>query len=123
MRGLAKQLKFLKKKGMIDMGVKEEIVLQAQRMRGSKARLAAIVAEENGDGMRLTYIYDLNGKLRDYQYFLLPHEQINSISDIYTGALNMEREIVDLFGLEINGAPPELLLVEKSKHAPLRKNL
>lgn len=105
------------------MGVKEEIVLQAQRMRGSKARLAAIVAEENGDGMRLTYIYDLNGKLRDYQYFLLPHEQINSISDIYTGALNIEREIVDLFGLEINGAPPELLLVEESKHAPLRKNL
>ena len=105
------------------MGVKEEIKLQAQRMRGSKARLATIVAEENGDGMRLTYIYDLNGKMRDYQYFLLPHEQIDSISDVYIGALNMEREIVDLFGLEIKVAAPELLLVEESKHAPLRKNL
>ena len=104
------------------MGVKEEIKLQAQRMRGSKARLAAIVAEENGDGMRLTYIYDLNGKLRDYQYFLLPHEQIDSISDVYTGALNMEREVADLFGLEINGAPPKLLLAEGSEYAPLRSN-
>lgn len=91
-------------------------------MRGSKARLATIVAEENGDGMRLTYIYDLNGKLRDYQYFLLPHEQIDSISDVYTGALNMEREVADLFGLEINGAPPKLLLAEESEYAPLRRN-
>lgn len=105
------------------MGVNEEITATAQKMRGAKARLATIVAEENGDGLRLTYIYDIDSRLEDHSYFLLPHEELTSISAIYRGALNMEREIVDLFGLVIHGAAAKLLFADDSPHAPLRRNL
>lgn len=102
--------------------IRDEITLEAEKMKRRCGRLAAIVCEENGDGLRMNYLYDVNGTLSAKEFFLLPDEEIDSISHIYSGARNMEREITDLYGLSIIGSPAGLLLVEDSPVKPMRKS-
>ena len=58
----------------------------------------------------------------NFRFTILPEWEVDSVVDIYKGALNMEREVVDLFGLRYKGVEPGLFLVlGKSPVAPLRK--
>lgn len=87
------------------------------------ARMIAISAWEPEDGtIELVYIFDRDRKLVDLRFRVLPEWEIDSVSDIYKGALTLEREVVDLFGLNIKGVGPGIFLEKgKSPIAPLRR--
>ncbi len=97
---------------------------RAEEMRAAGARLITIIARDNGDGtIELLYIYDREGRIVDYRYIILPEWEIETIADVYSGAVNLERENVDLFGLRFRDKAPGLLLVPgKSMVNPLRKS-
>jgi len=60
--------------------------------------------------------------VEDRRFVVEAEEEVDSISDIYAGATNMERENMDLLGMRFKGLEPGLLLVPgKSVKAPLRK--
>jgi NADH:ubiquinone oxidoreductase subunit C len=96
---------------------------RTKEMIEAGARMIAIVARENDDGtMEMIYVFDRDGKMVDFRFQILPEWEIDSVADLYKGALTLEREVVDLFGLHIKGVPPGIFLVEgKSPVAPLRK--
>jgi NADH:ubiquinone oxidoreductase subunit C len=95
---------------------------RTQELISNGARMIMIVARENDDGtIELTYLFDRAGQLVNFRFVILPDWEVDSVVDIYKGALNLERELVDLFGLRFKGVRPGLLLVPGSKVAPLRK--
>ncbi|MBI0584567.1 MAG: NADH-quinone oxidoreductase subunit C [Methanomassiliicoccus sp.] len=87
------------------------------------ARMITIAAREEDDGrFELIYLFDRDGRMVNFRFHILPDWEVDSVADIYRGALNMEREAVDLFGLKFKGVRPGLFLEEgKSPVAPLRK--
>jgi ech hydrogenase subunit D len=94
----------------------------ARDMRARGARLITIAGRDVGDGtFELIYAYDLEGKVVDHRFTVLPDWEVDTITDVYSGAMNMERENIDLLGLRFKGMQPGLLLVPGSKVAPLRK--
>ena len=99
--------------GVEDRGVRG----MAGGMKGRGARLISVIGRDRGDDtIELMYLFDEGGAM------VVPAEQeIDSISDIYAGAANMERENIDLLGMRFKGLEPGLLLVDKSVKAPLRK--
>jgi hypothetical protein len=96
---------------------------RAERMHAAGARLITIIARDDQDGtLELLYVYDHDGRIVDERFTVLPEWDIDSISDVYVGARNMERENVDLFGLRFRGQTSGLLLeAGKSPVSPLRK--
>ena len=100
-------------------GVRE----RTREMTEAGARMIAIVARENDDGtMELIYAFDRDQRIADFRFLILPEWEIDSVADLFKGALTLEREVVDLFGLHIKGVPPGIFLVKgKSPVAPLRK--
>ena len=95
-------------------------VAAAMRERG--ARLITVAARDRGDGtIELTYFFDEDGRIVDHRLAVEAEQEVDSISDIYAGATNMERENIDLLGMRFKGLKPGLLLVDKSVKAPLRK--
>jgi NADH:ubiquinone oxidoreductase subunit C len=96
---------------------------RTQDLIAGGARMITIVARENDDGtIELIYMFDQGGKMVNFRFTILPDWEVDSVVDIYKGALNMEREVVDLFGLRFKGVQPGLFLVPgKSAVAPLRK--
>lgn len=95
----------------------------ANEMMVKGARLISVIGRDRGDGtIELIYLFDESGVMTDHRYIVLADQEIDSISDIYVGATNMERENIDLLGMRFKGLEPGLLLVPgKSVHAPLRK--
>jgi hypothetical protein len=89
----------------------------------SGARMITIAARENDDGtIELIYVFDRDRKLTEFRFQVLPEWEIDSVADIYKGALTLEREVVDLFGLNIKGVGPGIFLEKgKSPIAPLRR--
>jgi NADH:ubiquinone oxidoreductase subunit C len=86
-------------------------------------RLMAISAVDEPEGITLCYHF---WRLEDKEVLNLKvkvgGEEIRTISDIIPNALNYEREIHDLFGVEFEGAKLEPLLIPKGyKKYPLRK--
>ncbi len=96
---------------------------RVKEQAGSGARMIAIVAREGDDGtFELIYVFDRERKLTEFRFQMLPEWEVDSVADIYKGALTLEREVVDLFGLNIKGVGPGLFLEKgKSPIAPLRK--
>ncbi len=95
----------------------------AMSMKERGARLITVVGRDLGDGnIELVYLFDEGGKILDHRYVVEAEREVDSISDIYAGATNMERENIDLLGMRFKGLQPGLLLVPgKSVEAPLRK--
>jgi len=95
----------------------------AEGMKERGARLIAVIATDRGDDtIELIYMFDAGGSMVDRRFTVLPEWEVDSISDIYVGAANMERENIDLLGMKFKGQLPGLLLVPgKSMEAPLRK--
>lgn len=88
------------------------------------ARMIGIVVRENEDGtMELIYLFDRRGRMEDFRFSVLPDQEIDSVADLFPGALSLEREAVDMFGLHFKGVRPWMFLVEgKSPVAPLRRS-
>ncbi len=90
--------------------------------RYGPSRLIAIFPLDNADGtLDLVYVFQHNEEVVQYRYTIPADQQIESLTDLYKGALNMEREQVDLFGMDIKGIKPGLFLTEGSPTRPLRK--
>lgn len=87
------------------------------------ARMIGIVVREKEDGeMELIYLFDRGGRMEDFRFSVLPDQEIDSVADLFPGALSLEREAVDMFGLNFKGVRPGMFLVEgRSPVAPLRK--
>ena len=84
--------------------------------------IALVVRESEGGMLELIYVFDKGGKVADFRFSVLPDWEIDSVADLYPGAMTAEREAVDLFGVKFKGVLPGLFLVEgKSPPEPLRK--
>jgi NADH:ubiquinone oxidoreductase subunit C len=107
----------------LDQGPVREVRERVREMVSSGARMITIVAREDDDGtVELIYVFDRSGKVVDFRVRVLPEWELESVADIYKGALGMEREVVDLFGLRFKGVAPGLFLEEgRSPIAPLRR--
>ena len=89
-----------------------EAVNEVSRMlRTGGSRLVTIVAAEEGEGMvELIYIVDRQGEIHAVRSVCPWEEELESLSTVYKGAENMEREIVDLFGARFAGVKGGLFL-------------
>ena len=97
-------------------------LMTEERVRAG-ARLSAIIARENDDGtIELIYLFDQEGKITNFRFTIMPEWEVDSVVDVFKGALNLEREVVDLFGLRFKGVKPGLMLAAgKGVVAPLRR--
>lgn len=89
------------------------------------SRLISIFPVDNADGtLDLIYMLQVGEEVVQHRYVVREDEELESLSDVYKGALNMEREIVDLFGLRFKGVGGGLVLCpESGVVTPLRKPL
>ena len=97
-----------------------------QRFKGfldAGSRFIALVVRESEDGMfELIYAFDQGGKVADFRFSIPLDQEVDSVADLYPGAMTAEREAVDLFGVRFKGVRPGLFLVEgKSPPEPPRK--
>lgn len=88
-----------------------------------KPRLIAIVANDNADGtFELIYAFHYNNQYAEVRFTVKAEDELDSLSSYYAGAVNMEREIVDMMGLHFKGIEGGLLLTPgKGIVTPLRK--
>lgn len=91
--------------------------------RNGHSHLISIFPIDNADGtMDVIYMFQHNEDVVQYRYTIPSDLELGSLSDLYKGAYNMEREAIDLFGMRFNGVPPGLLIPPESDiKAPLRK--
>lgn len=114
---------------MMNKGPKpvNDIISKVDRMtfKYPKPRLITIVANDNADGtFELIYAFHYNNQYTEVRYMVKAEDELDSLSPYYAGAVNMEREIVDLMGLHFKGIEGGMLLTpEKGIVAPLRKPL
>jgi NADH:ubiquinone oxidoreductase subunit C len=89
------------------------------------ARLISIFPVDNADGtLDIIYMFQMGSEVVQHRYTIREDEELDSLSDLFKGALNMEREMVDLFGLKVKGVEGGLLLCPESGVVkPLRKPL
>jgi NADH:ubiquinone oxidoreductase subunit C len=89
---------------------------------GPKPRLISIFAADRRDGtFDLIYAFHDGDEVHDIRYIVKADEEQPSLSDQYIGAICMEREVVDMFGLQFKGIVGGFLLdPEKSPRMPLR---
>ncbi len=90
-----------------------------------KPRLITIIANDNADGtFELIYAFHYNNQYTEVRYTVKADDELDSLSPYYAGAVNMEREIVDMMGLHFKGIEGGVLLTpEKGIVTPLRKPL
>ncbi|MEM3050058.1 MAG: NADH-quinone oxidoreductase subunit C [Thermoplasmata archaeon] len=94
------------------------------KMARAEAQLVAITAVDLNDGsFELIYTFFTKSELVNLRLVVAEGQEVESISDIFPGALNFEREIVDLFGLRFAGVVGGLMVVPGSGIVnPLRKS-
>ena len=92
-------------------------------LKSPKPRLMTISAADNGDGsFDLIYWLHHDNGILNIRYKVTAEEELEDASDIWKGAINMEREMIDLLGLKFKGQEGGLLLVKgRSPETPLRK--
>lgn len=101
-----------------------EIRPKVAKMSRVSAQLVAIIAVDLADGnFELIYSFFSRSELVNLRFTVPDGEEIDSISDMFPGAMNFEREIIDLFGLKFKGVLGGLMLTPESGIvAPLRKS-
>jgi NADH:ubiquinone oxidoreductase subunit C len=97
---------------------------KVEKMAKTGARFSTLVGVDDGDGnLEVIYLFDHQGDLLTLRTTYGLDEVIPSISDVYPAAEVIERELVDLFGVTVEGREPWLLLTpESGVRAPLRKS-
>jgi len=87
------------------------------------SRLISIISLDNADGtLDLIYMFHRRAGVEQLRYRVNPDQELETVSDLFKGALNMEREIIDLFGMRFKGVRGGMLIMPDSGIvAPLRK--
>jgi NADH:ubiquinone oxidoreductase subunit C len=86
-------------------------------------RPISIFPVDNANGtLDVIYMFQVGSEVVQHRYTVQEDEELDSLSDLYKGTLNMEREAVDLFGLRFKGVEGGLLLCPESGIVnPMRK--
>ncbi|NLT38176.1 MAG: NADH-quinone oxidoreductase subunit C [Methanomassiliicoccus sp.] len=105
---------------------RSDVIDVRRRFKGfldAGSRFIALVVRDSEDGnFELIYVFDQDEKMTDFRFAIPVDQEVDSVADIYPGAMTAEREAVDLFGVRFKGVRPGLFLVEgKSPPEPLRK--
>jgi NADH:ubiquinone oxidoreductase subunit C len=102
----------------------EAIAKIAELQKEGNTRLVTIAAADEGTGnMELIYILDRKGELLTIRFRCRWEDELESLSPVFKGAENMEREIIDLLGARFEGVKGGLFLERNSGIVtPLRKN-
>lgn len=105
-------------------GPQVDIRSKVSRMDKVAAQLIAITAVDLGDGsFELIYSFFTKSELVNLRFTIQDGYEMDSIADMFPGARNFEREIIDLFGLRFKGVEGGLLIMPSSNIvAPLRKS-
>ena len=90
-----------------------------------RPRLITIIPIDNADGtFELIYAFHYNNQYTEVRYTVREVDELDSLSSYYAGAVNIEREIVDMMGLHFKGIEGGMLLTPgKGIVTPLRKPL
>lgn len=96
---------------------------QIREMSGQGTlRLVTIVASEVGEGdLELIYVLDRGGELKVVRSRSRMDDELESLSSLFLGAENLEREIIDLLGAKFEGLEGGFLLMPGAPAAPLRR--
>ena len=96
--------------------------LDKMMKKGPKLRLISIFAADRRDGtFDLIYSFHGGDAVQDIRYIVKADDELASLSELYVGAICMEREVVDMFGLRFKGIAGGFLLdPERSPKTPLR---
>ena len=105
-------------------GPQVDIRIKVSRLDKIRAQLIAITAVDLADGnFELIYSFFSKSELVNLRFTVSDGYEIDSISDMFPGAKNFEREIIDLFGLKFKGVEGGLLIMPSANIiAPLRKS-
>jgi NADH:ubiquinone oxidoreductase subunit C len=100
-----------------------EVRSKVEKMLKSGARFVVLAANDIGDGkFEVIYLFHHMGELLEVRLCVGIDEVVPTITDLFPAAAFLEREMVDLFGVNVEGAAPNLLLEPGSGiEAPLRK--
>jgi NADH:ubiquinone oxidoreductase subunit C len=94
----------------------------AEMQKKWNVRLATIIATDKGAGtMELIYVLDHDGEIWTVRSEFLQDDELASLSSVFLGAENMEREIIDLLGIKFEGIKGLFLEPGPGIMAPLRK--
>jgi len=100
----------------------EAIAKIREMSKDNGTRLVTIVAEEYvPGGLELIYVLDAGGELRTVRSRSGLDDEQESLSSVFKGAENMEREIIDLLGARFEGVKGGLFLMPGGVVAPLRR--
>lgn len=107
-----------------DGGPQMDIRTKISKMEKVRAQLIAITAVDLADGnFELIYSFFSKSELVNLRFTVRDGHELDSIADMFPGALNFEREIIDLFGLKFKGVQGGLVIMpETGIVAPLRKS-
>jgi NADH:ubiquinone oxidoreductase subunit C len=92
--------------------------------RPADYQLVTVAALDTGAKMEFQWIFGAYGKMNELTIFRAYFDYdvlIPTLTSVIPSAWIIEREIVDLFGVKIEGAKPGLMLDSDSVQAPLRK--
>lgn len=94
-----------------------------EKLGKAGARFSTLVGVDIDDAtIEVIYLFDHQDELLHLRIRYDFDESIPSISDIFPAATILERELVDMFGVKVDGMEPYLLLEPGSGiKAPLRK--
>jgi NADH:ubiquinone oxidoreductase subunit C len=86
-----------------------------------RPRLIDIMVADRRDGtFDLIYVVQHEGKLVDVRFVFREEDELESLAPHYSGALCMEKEAMEMFGVKFKGVSGNFLLDETSPKAPLR---
>jgi len=91
--------------------------------RFGPSRLISIFPLDNADGtIDIIYMFQQKDDVVQYRYKVKELVELDSISDLYKGAWNMEREAIDMFGIRFKGVPGGIFIMpEAGIKTPLLK--
>lgn len=98
-----------------------------KELKSFDARISSISGYDNGNIIEIIYHFDVNGKLINVKLRVEKDVYvINSITKLFPGAELFERELMEMFGIEIKNHPdPRNLFLDErlSPKNPLRKKI
>ncbi|OPY31687.1 MAG: NADH dehydrogenase subunit C [Methanomassiliicoccales archaeon PtaU1.Bin124] len=97
-------------------GMKNEL----ERMSPRPRLIDVMVADRRDGSFDLVYVFQDGHGIKDLRCVFQDGEELESISSLYSGALYMEKEAAEMFGVRFKGVDGLFLLDEASPKAPLR---
>ena len=86
-----------------------------------RPRLIDIMVADRRDGtFDLIYVVQHEGKVVDFRFIFKEEDELESLAPRYSGALYMEKEAAEMFGIRFKGVSGSFLLDASSPKAPLR---